>query len=109
MAVDDKIKYEKLQYNINIEASKIPALSSRKVDKFDYLTGEEILLSDQRRMTKEAKFTYSLLGKAFEKQIETTENQGEKKIKATEEHGKPLVKYNNEKESITYSNQKRNF
>ena len=109
MTVDDKIKYEKLQYNINIEAAKIPALSSRKVDKFDYLTGEEILLSDQRRMTKEAKFTYSPLGKAFEKQIETTENQGEKKIKATEEHGKPLFKYNNEKESITYSNQKRNF
>ena len=109
MTVEDKIKYEKLQYNIKIEAAKIPALSSRKVDEFDYLTGEEILLSDQRRMTKEAKFTYSPLGKAFEKQIETTENQGEKKIKATEEHGKPLVKYNNEKESITYSNQKRNF
>ena len=108
MTVDDKIKYEKLQYNINIEAAKIPALSSRKVDKFDYLTGEEIL-SDQRRMIKEAKFTYSPHGKAFEKQIKTTENQGEKQIKAPEEHGKPLVKYNNEKESITYSNQKRNF
>ena len=108
MTVDDKIKYEKLQYNINIEAAKIPALSSRKVDKFDYLTGEEIL-SDQRRMIKEAKFTYSAQGKAFEKQIKTTENQGEKQIKAPEEHGKPLVKYNNEKESITYSNQKRNF
>ena len=60
-------------------------------------------------MIKEAKFTYSPLGKAFEKQIKTTENQGEQQIKAPEEHGKPLVKYNNEKESITYSNQKRNF
>ena len=109
MTVDDKIKYEKLQYNIKIEAAKIPALSSRKVDEFDYLRGEEILLSDQRTMIKEAKFTYSPLGKAFEKQIKTTENQGEQQIKAPEEHGKPLVKYNNEKESITYSNQKRNF
>ena len=78
MTVDDKIKYEKLQYNIKIEAAKIPALSSRKVDEFDYLTGEEILLSDQRRMIKEAKFTYSPLGKAFEKQIKTIEDQGEK-------------------------------
>ena len=64
---------------------------------------------DQSRIIKQAKFTYSPLGKAFEKQIKTTENQGEQQIKAPEEHGKPLVKYNNEKESITYSNQKRNF
>ena len=43
MTIDDKIKYEKLQYNINREAAKASALSSGKIDKYEYLTGEEIL------------------------------------------------------------------
>ena len=69
MAIDDKIRDEKLQYDINREAAKILALSSRKFDKYEYLTGEEILPPDQRRVIEQAKFTYSPLGKAFEKQI----------------------------------------
>ena len=40
MATDDKVRDEKLQYNINREAAKISALSSGKIDKYDYLTGE---------------------------------------------------------------------
>ena len=56
----------------------------------------------------QAKFSYSFLGKAFEKQIKTNENPGEKQIKAAlEEHGKQLVKYNNEKESSTHSKLKK--
>ena len=51
---------------------------SGKIDKYEYLTGEEILPSDQSRLTEQAKFTYSSLGKAFEKQIKTTEEQGRK-------------------------------
>ena len=47
MAIDEKIKVEKLQYDINREAAKIAALSSNKTDKYEYLTGEEILPSDQ--------------------------------------------------------------
>ena len=47
---DDKTRDEKLQYDINREAAKISALSSRKIDKYEYLTGEEILLSDQSRI-----------------------------------------------------------
>ena len=43
-----------------------------------------MLLSDQIRVIEQAKFTYFPLGKAFEKQIKTTEDQGAKKIKATE-------------------------
>ena len=46
MTIDDKIKDQKLQSNINREATKIPALSSGKLDKYEYVTGEEILNSD---------------------------------------------------------------
>ena len=66
MTTDDKTRDEKLQY-INKEAAKISALSSGKVAKYEYLTDEEILPSDQRRVKEQAKFTYSLLGKALEK------------------------------------------
>ena len=40
MTIDDKIRYEKLQYDINREAAKKSALSSGKLDKYEYLTGE---------------------------------------------------------------------
>ena len=68
MAIDDTIRDEKLRNNINREAAKISALSSGKIDKYEYLTGEEILSSNQRQIIKQAKFTYSLLGTSFEKQ-----------------------------------------
>ena len=67
IAVDGKIRDEKLQYNVDREAAKISALSSSKIDKYEYLTDEEILPSDERRIIEQAKFTYSSLGKAFEK------------------------------------------
>ena len=60
MTIDDNIKDEKLQYDINREAAKILALSPGKIHKFEYLTGEEILQSDQSRILEQAKFTYSL-------------------------------------------------
>ena len=63
MTIDNKIRDEKLQYDINRQAAKISALSSGKVDQYKYLTGEEILLSDQRRVIEQAKFTYSPVGK----------------------------------------------
>ena len=50
MTTDDKIRDEKLQYDINREAEKISALSSGKIDKYQYLTGEEILPSNQRQI-----------------------------------------------------------
>ena len=46
---------------------KISALSSGKIDKYEYLTSEEILPADQNRIIEQGKFTYSPLGKAFEK------------------------------------------
>ena len=71
MTIDDQIKDENLHYNIDIEARKISALSSDKGDKFEYLTGEEILPSNQKQIIEKAKFTYSTRGKAFEKQTKT--------------------------------------
>ena len=67
---------------ILIEAAKISALSSSKIDKQEYLTGEEILASNQRQIIEQAKFTYSPLGNNFEKQIKTIEDQGQKQVKA---------------------------
>ena len=67
MTINDKFKDEKLQYDFNREAAKISALSLGKTDKYEYLTGEEILLSDQSRIIDLAKFTNFPLGKAFKK------------------------------------------
>ena len=68
MTIKDWIRDEKLQYDINREAAKILPLSSGKIDKYDYLTGEEILPYNQQQIIEQAKFTYSPLGKVFEKQ-----------------------------------------
>ena len=71
MTIDDQIRDEKLQYDINREAAKTSALSSGKINKYEYLTGEEILPSNQQQIVEQAKFTYFPLGKAFEKEIKT--------------------------------------
>ena len=55
----DKISDQKLQYDIAKEASKTSASLSGKIYKYEYLKGEEILPSDQRRVIKQTKFTYS--------------------------------------------------
>ena len=88
MTIDDEIRDEKLQYDINREAAKISALSSGKINKYEYLTGEEILPSNQKQIIEQAKFTYSPLRKAFEKQTKTIEDQGPKQIKAIEDNKK---------------------
>ena len=84
MTIEDQIKDEKLQYDINREAAKISALSSGKLDKYEYLTGEEILPSNQQQIIQQAKFSYSDLGKTIEKQRKTIEDQGEKQVVALE-------------------------
>ena len=58
----------------------LSALSSCKINKHEYLTGEETLPSNQKQTIEQAKFTYYPLGKAFEKQIKTIEDQGEKQV-----------------------------
>ena len=80
MTINDQIRDEKLQYNINREAAKISALSSGTIYKYEYLTGEDILSSNQQQIIEQAKFTYSPLKKAFGKQIKTIEDQGQKQV-----------------------------
>ena len=62
--------------------AKVSALSSGKIDKYEYLTGEEILLSYQKRVIEQAKFTYSPLEKVLETQRRTIKYQGIKQVEA---------------------------
>ena len=82
MTIDDQIKDEKLQCNINTEAAKISASSSGKIHKYEYLTGEDMLPSSNQKIIEQARFTYSPLEKAFEKQIKTIKDQREKQVEA---------------------------
>ena len=93
MTIEDKIRDEKLQHDIKREAAKISALPSGKIDKYEYLTGEEILPSNQQQIIQQAKFTYSPLGTGFEKQTKTIEDQGKKQVKAIQDN-KQLVNIN---------------
>ena len=88
VTINDQIRNEKLQYDINREATKISDLLSGKIHKYEYLIGEDILLSNQQQIMEQARRTYSPLGKAFEKQIKTIEDQGKKQIKAIQYQGK---------------------
>ena len=112
MTINDQIRDEKLRFDINREAAKISALLSGKIHKYEYLTGEDILLSNQQQIIEQAKFTYSPLGKAFEKQIKTIEDQGEKQIKAIQDQGqvKTIKKYAYDAEDTPFiSKQKEIF
>ena len=103
MTINDQIRDEKLWYDSNREAAKISALSSGKIHKYECLTAEDIFPSalssgkihkyecltaedifpsNQQQIVEQAWFTYSPLGKAFEKQIKTIEDQGKKQVEA---------------------------
>ena len=106
MTINDQIRDEKLQYDINKEAAKISTLSSGEIRKYEYLTGEDILPSNQQQIIEQAKFTYSPLGKAFEKQIKTIEDQGKKQVDALEnlkpkEETKPIEDKSNNQSKAT--------
>ena len=111
MTINDQIRDEKLQYDVNREAAKISALSSGKIHKYEYLTGEDILPSNQQQIIEQTKFTYSPLGKAFEKQIKSIEDQGEKQIKVTQDKGKvkTIKKYSYNDDTPFISKQKEIF
>ena len=78
--IDDKIKDEKQQYDINREAAQTSALSSGKIDKYEFVIDKEILSSDQSRIIEQAHFTYSQLSETFEKQMKTIEDHGIKQV-----------------------------
>ena len=106
MTIHDQIRDEILQYHINREAAKISALSSGKVHKYEYLTDEDILPYNQQQIIEQAKFTYTPLRKAFEKQIKTIEDQGEKQIDALKdlkpkEQTKPIEDKSNNQSKAT--------
>ena len=101
--INDQIRDEKLQYDINRKAAEISALSSGKFDNYEYLTGNEILPFNQQQIIEQAKFTFSLLEKAFEKQIRTIEDQGKKQIEALKD-----LKPEEQTEAIKYEPKKKN-
>ena len=78
MIIDDQIEDEKLQYNINREAAEIPAWSSGKVDKHEYLAVQ--ISSNQKQILEKAKFTYFPLGKSFEKQTKQLKIKEKKQV-----------------------------
>ena len=87
-----KIKLKMKNYNMTLieKLQKYQHLSSGKLDKYEYLTGEEILPSNQQQIIQQAKFNYSPLGKAIEKQRKTVEDQGEKQVDALKTSYKKL-------------------
>ena len=66
--LDDKIKANQAQYDLDKEAGKIFALSSKELEKYEYLTSED--LGYKSRVVEQAKFEYSPLGKVFNKGLE---------------------------------------
>ena len=80
LKLDDKIRDEKLQYDINREVSTYVLLLG-KIDKYKYLIGEEILSAQQYRRRKDAKCSYSTLGIACEKLVKTIEKDGKNDLK----------------------------
>ena len=107
MTIEDQIKVETLQYDINRAAAKISTLSSCKIDKYEYLTGEEILSSNQTQIIQQAKFTYSPLGKVFEKQIKTIEDQGKKQVNANQD--KQIINKDDYKDKLLLSKEREIF
>ena len=73
------------------------------------LPGEEILPSNQQQIIEQAKFTYSPLGKTFEKQTKTIEDKGEKQIKAIQDNRKQLISDDDYKNKLLISKEREIF
>ena len=112
MTINDRIRDKKLQYDINRKTAEISDLSSGKIDNYEYLTGKKMLPCNQQQIIEQAKFTYSPLRKAFEKQTKSIEDQGERQIKAIQNQGeiKTIKKYTYDNEDTPLiSKQKEMF
>ena len=89
MTTDERVRYKNMQYDINRETTKISALSFGKIDKYEYLSSEEILSPDQKKIIEQVKFTYFSIGRAFEKtNLKKIEDEEKKEIKTIEDQGK---------------------
>ena len=71
--LDNKIKVNKAQYELNRETAKISALSSGELEKYEYLTGED--LGYHPDVAQNAKFDYSPLGKVFNKGLDKSDKK----------------------------------
>ena len=112
MTINDQFRDKKLQYDLNKEAAKISALPSGKIHKYEYLTGEDILPSNQQQIIEQTKFTYYPLGRAFEKQIKTIEGEGKKQIDVLKplEPKEKIVHVNDDYEDkLLYSKEREKF
>ena len=78
MTIDDKMRKKNFNMVLTEKQQKYQHYYPQKKDKYEYLTGEEILPSVQSRVIEQAKFPYSSLEKAFEKQTKTGRKQGRK-------------------------------
>ena len=80
MTIDDKIRDEKLIYDINRAEAKISASSSGRINKYENLTGEEVF-PQHHRIIEEVKLTYSQIGKAVEKETKTMKSSEKNKLR----------------------------
>ena len=112
MTINDQIRHEKLQYDINRKATEISTLSSGKIYRYEYGTGKDILPFNQQQIKEQEKFTYFSLGKAPEKQIKTIEDQGQKQLKALGnliDQEKQLNNASDYKDKLLHSKERENL
>ena len=94
--LDDKIKANKTQYDLDREAAKISALSRGELEKYEYLTGED--LGYKPDVIQKAKFEYSPLGKVFNKELDKSEKKKDKnEIRMKDKNEKQLKMIENKK------------
>ena len=105
IAIEDKIRDKKLQYDVNREAAKVSALSSGKIDKYEYYAGEEILPSNQKRVIEQAKVTYYPPVKHLKNKQKQLKLKEKNKKKALEKHGKQQFKSSSKKEPLIHVKQ----
>ena len=72
--LDDEIKANQAQYDLDREAAKVSALSSKEIDTYKYLTGED--LEYKPGVVEKAKFEYFSLGKVFNKRLKKEDKKG---------------------------------
>ena len=100
--LNKKIQQNEVQYDLDRKAAKISALSSNYLDKYEYLTGEDVNLKPST--IEQAKFEYSLLGKIFNKGLSEDNQKGGlfKRLKNIENAQKKLFR-DDDNERIYYT------
>ena len=103
--LDRKIKQNEAQYDLDKEAAKLSALSSKNLDKYEYLTRKNLDLKPST--VEQAKYEYSALGKILSKglsekdrkeglfkRIKNIEGKNEKQLKAIEDQREKTITRN---------------